>query len=73
MNADSLRAKIDLAKQNVVAAEARIRVAQQAVDNCVITAPFAGIAVSKDAQVGRNGLARFGGGRFHAHRHRHHR
>ncbi len=52
MNADSLRAKIDLAKQNVVAAEARIRVAQQAVDNCVITAPFAGIAVSKDAQVG---------------------
>jgi RND family efflux transporter MFP subunit len=52
MNADSLRAKIELAKQNVAASEARIRVAQQAVDNCVITAPFAGIAVSKDAQVG---------------------
>ncbi len=52
MNADSLRAKIELAKQNVAAAESRIAVAQQAVDNCVITAPFAGKAVSKDAQVG---------------------
>jgi RND family efflux transporter MFP subunit len=52
MNADSLRAKIALAKQQVIAAEARIREQQQAVDNCVIGAPFAGIAVSKDAQVG---------------------
>jgi RND family efflux transporter MFP subunit len=52
MNTDSLRAKIDLAKQQVVASTARIAVAQQAVDNCVINAPFAGIAVSKDAQVG---------------------
>jgi RND family efflux transporter MFP subunit len=52
MTADSLRAKIELAKQNVAASESRIKVAQQAVDNCVITAPFAGIAVSKDAQVG---------------------
>jgi len=52
MNADSLRAKIALAKQQVVAAEARIREQQQAVDNCTIGAPFAGIAVSKDAQVG---------------------
>jgi RND family efflux transporter MFP subunit len=51
-NADSLRAKITLAKQQVVASQARIAVQQQTVDNCVITAPFAGIAVSKDAQVG---------------------
>ena len=50
--ADSLRAKISLAKQQVLAADARIKVQQQIVDNCVITAPFAGIAVSKDAQVG---------------------
>jgi RND family efflux transporter MFP subunit len=50
--ADSLRAKIALAKQQVVAADARIRVQQQAVDNCTIRAPFAGIVVSKDAQVG---------------------
>jgi HlyD family secretion protein len=51
-SADSLRAKIALAKQQVVAAEARIQEAQQAVDNCTIKAPFAGIIVSKDAQVG---------------------
>lgn len=52
MNADSLRAKIVLAKQQVAAAVARIGIQQQTVDNCTITAPFAGIAVSKDAQVG---------------------
>ena len=52
MTADSLRAKIALAKQQVLAAEARIREQQQAVDNCTIRAPFAGIVVSKDAQVG---------------------
>src|SRR5256885_10210817 len=49
---DSLKAKIELAKQQVAASEARIGVAQQAVDNCTIRAPFAGIVVSKDAQVG---------------------
>src|SRR5450432_3175091 len=41
--ADSLNAKIDLAKNQVLASEARINEAQQAVDNTV---------VSKDAQVG---------------------
>lgn len=50
--ADSLRAKIVLAKQQEAAAGSRIAMAQQAVDNCVIHAPFAGIVVSKDAQVG---------------------
>lgn len=50
--AESLRAKIALAKQQVAASEARIAEAQQAVENCVIHAPFAGIVVSKDAQVG---------------------
>ena len=50
--ADSLRAKINLAKQQVLGADARIREQQQAVDNCTIRAPFAGIVVSKDAQVG---------------------
>jgi len=49
---DSLKAKIALAKQQVVGAEARIAEAQQAVDNCTIKAPFAGRIVSKDAQVG---------------------
>jgi RND family efflux transporter MFP subunit len=52
MTADSLRAKIALAKQQVIASDARIREQQQAVDNCTIRAPFAGIVVSKDAQVG---------------------
>jgi RND family efflux transporter MFP subunit len=52
MSADSLRAKIALAKQQVIGADARIREQQQAVDNCTIRAPFAGIVVSKDAQVG---------------------
>jgi RND family efflux transporter MFP subunit len=51
-SADSLRAKIDLAKEQVKAADARILEAQQVVDNCVITAPYDGIVVSKDAQVG---------------------
>lgn len=50
--ADSLRAKIALAKEQVAAAVARISEAQQAVDNCTIKAPFSGIIVSKDAQVG---------------------
>lgn len=50
--ADSLKAKIELAKEQVAASDARIREAQQAVDNCVITAPYDGIVVSKDAQVG---------------------
>lgn len=51
-SADSLRAKIDLAKQQVLTADAKIKEAQQAVDNCVINAPYDGIVVSKDAQVG---------------------
>src|SRR5258707_2621810 len=51
-NADSLKAKIELAKQQVAASRSRIGVAQQAVDNCTIRAPFAGIGVSKDAQAG---------------------
>ncbi len=52
MTADSLRAKIALAKQQVIAAGARIHEQEQAVENCRINAPFAGIAVSKDAQIG---------------------
>src|SRR5437867_10927881 len=51
-NVDSLNAKISLAKVQVDAAAARIQEAQQNVDNCVIRAPFGGIIVSKDAQVG---------------------
>jgi RND family efflux transporter MFP subunit len=49
---DSLRARIALTNQQVQASEARIKVAQQDLDNTVVRAPFAGIIVSKDAQVG---------------------
>jgi RND family efflux transporter MFP subunit len=49
---ESLQAKVDLAKAQAAASEARIQEAQQAVDNCTIRAPFDGIVVSKDAQVG---------------------
>src|SRR2546428_4228264 len=62
--ADSLRAKIALTKQQVAAAESRIAVAQQAVDNCVIRAPFPGIVVSKDAQVGEMVSPNSAGGGF---------
>jgi RND family efflux transporter MFP subunit len=62
--ADSLKAKITLAKQQVAASEARIGVAQQAVDNCTIRAPFGGIVVSKDAQVGEMVSPNSAGGGF---------
>jgi len=50
--ADSLRAKITLTEQQTQAAEERVRVAQQDLDNCTVRSPFTGIAVSKDAQAG---------------------
>lgn len=51
-NVDSLKAKITLAKDQVDASATRIQQAQQNIDNCVIRAPFGGVIVSKDAQVG---------------------
>ncbi|HKW57844.1 MAG TPA: efflux RND transporter periplasmic adaptor subunit [Candidatus Acidoferrum sp.] len=63
-SADSLKAKIALAKEQVQAAQARIEEAQQAVDNCVITAPYDGIVVSKDAQVGEMVSPNSAGGGF---------
>jgi RND family efflux transporter MFP subunit len=51
-NVESLQARITLAKDQVEASATRIEQAQQNVDNCVIRAPFNGIIVSKDAQVG---------------------
>ena len=62
--ADSFRAKISLAKVQVAGAESRIAVAQQAVDNCTIRAPFPGIVVSKDAQVGEMVSPNSAGGGF---------
>ncbi len=51
-NVDSLKAKIALAKEQVEASATRIDEAQQNVENCQIRAPFSGIIVSKDAQLG---------------------
>lgn len=51
-SADSLQAKIELARRQENGSETRIQETQQAVDNCTIRAPFDGIVVSKDAQVG---------------------
>jgi RND family efflux transporter MFP subunit len=50
--ADSYRARIAVAKEQTLAADARIRVAQQDLDNCTVRSPYDGIVVSKDAQVG---------------------
>jgi HlyD family secretion protein len=52
MTVDSLRARITLAREQVGAADARVKVAQQDLDNCTVRAPFGGIVVSKDAQRG---------------------
>jgi RND family efflux transporter MFP subunit len=49
---DSLRARIVLSREQVRAAQATVAIAEQDVENCTVRAPFAGIAVSKDAQVG---------------------
>lgn len=50
--AESLRARLERARKQVASAEAAIGIARQDLDNCVVRAPFAGVAVSKDAQVG---------------------
>jgi RND family efflux transporter MFP subunit len=52
MLVDSLKARIVLAREQVGAADARVKVAQQDLDNCTVRAPFSGIVVSKDAQRG---------------------
>jgi RND family efflux transporter MFP subunit len=52
MAVDSFKARIVLAREQVGAAEARVKVAQQDLDNCTVRAPFGGIVVSKDAQRG---------------------
>jgi RND family efflux transporter MFP subunit len=49
---DSFKARITLAREQVAASEAKIRMAQQDLDNCIVRAPFDGIVVSKDAQRG---------------------
>lgn len=52
MAVDSLKARTVVAREQVGAAEARVKVAQQDLDNCTVRAPFGGVVVSKDAQRG---------------------
>ena len=49
---DALSARLKNARAQVQAAQARMEVAQRQIENCTVRAPFAGIAVSKDAQPG---------------------
>jgi HlyD family secretion protein len=49
---DSFKARMALTREQVGASEAKIRMAQQDLDNCIVRAPFDGIVVSKDAQRG---------------------
>jgi RND family efflux transporter MFP subunit len=49
---DSLRAKLRVAASSLNAAEAQLAVSLQDLENYTIRSPFAGIAVSKDAQPG---------------------
>jgi RND family efflux transporter MFP subunit len=49
---DSLIARIASAQEQVKVAESQISVQQTAIDDTVIRAPFSGVAISKDAQVG---------------------
>ncbi len=51
-NVDSLKARLNLAKTQVKSAKARVQITKEDLDNCTIRAPFKGIAISKDAQVG---------------------
>ena len=48
----SYHARILQTRRQIEAAERRIAVSQQDLDNCTVRAPFAGIVVSKDAQRG---------------------
>ncbi len=49
---DSLAARLDVGRQEVAVAERQVALGRQAVDDTIIRAPFAGVAVSKDAQPG---------------------
>jgi RND family efflux transporter MFP subunit len=49
---DSQAARLDLGRQDVAVAERELALRRQDVEDTVIRAPFAGVAVSKDAQPG---------------------
>jgi len=59
---DALGAQLTVAQRNLDAAEAQLAVALQDLENYTIRAPFAGIAVSKEAQPGEMVAPVFAGG-----------
>jgi RND family efflux transporter MFP subunit len=61
---DSLIARIDAAREQVRVAERQIDVERTSLDNTVVRAPFAGVAVSKDAQPGEMVSPNSAGGGF---------
>lgn len=61
---ESLRAQLEVARQRVQAAQAQVAVLQQDLENHTIRAPFAGVAVSKDAQPGEMVSPMSAGGSF---------
>lgn len=50
--ADTAKARLALSREQLQASGRRVEYVQSLVDNCTVRAPFAGIAISKDAQVG---------------------
>jgi RND family efflux transporter MFP subunit len=50
--ADSLKARLEVARQDIAVSERQVALRHQDIDDAVIRAPFAGVAVSKDAQPG---------------------
>lgn len=61
---DSLLARIEAAREQVRVAERQIDVERTNLDNTIVRAPFAGIAVSKDAQPGEMVSPNSAGGGF---------
>jgi HlyD family secretion protein len=49
---DGLKARLVMMQEQITAAQARREMALTDIENCIVRAPFSGIAVSKDAQVG---------------------
>ena len=49
---DALKARLELTREQVVVAERQVAVRRTDLDDTVIRAPFAGVAISKDAQPG---------------------
>jgi RND family efflux transporter MFP subunit len=61
---DALDARLNLAREQVRVAEQQVRVIETDLENMVITAPFSGVAISKDAQPGEMVSPMSAGGGF---------